>query len=211
MEISEERLAEIRTEIERLNAAFREIEAEVRGEAKTSESETREIERFRQELGQLNKLLSAARLDGGSPEGAEDASRTGSEGGSLQAEQAKAEQLSQKWSSVLKDVAKQVDGLRKALQVENDPAHLAVREGLATVMTRFPDLDLGKLAVAARSGDQSAYDQVLQQTRAEIGECRNILQTGPILSTIDRNPFRPTTVHKVVRAALDEIEGALFG
>lgn len=109
------------------------------------------------------------------------------------------------WDQALSDVSDQVDKLRKAMEGADDFGLAAVRDGLATVMDKFPDLDLEPLAAAARAEDVEAYEKTLGQTSKEIRQVRELLSNGPLLSTIDENPFITTTVHATINGVLDEI------
>ena len=133
----------------------------------------------------------------------------GDDDGDLTEELSDAERFVQAWDDALDDVSGQVEQLRTAMEGSDQFGMGAVRDGLATVMGKFPDLDLTKLVDAARANDQEAYQQVLQQTGREVREVRDLLANGPLLSTIDENPFFKTSVHATVTGVLDEIVSEL--
>ena len=92
---------------------------------------------------------------------------------------------------------------------QNEPALKAVRDGLGNVVSQFPDLDLSRLIAAATANDRAAYNQTLKQSAKEITQVRNLLANGPILSTIDQNPFVKTSVHSIVDRVLRRIADEL--
>jgi hypothetical protein len=117
--------------------------------------------------------------------------------------------LSNAWQNALQEVSAQIEELRKALADQNDPALKSAREGLGSAVSQFPDLDLSRLIAAAMSNDRSAYNQTLKQSAKEISQVRNLLANGPILSTIDQNPFVKTSVHSTVDRVLRRIADEL--
>ena len=117
--------------------------------------------------------------------------------------------LSDAWQNALQEVSAQIEELRKALAGQNEPALKTVREGLGNVVSQFPDLDLSRLIAAATANDRAAYNQTLKQSAKEITQVRNLLANGPILSTIDQNPFVKTSVHSIVDRVLRRIADEL--
>ena len=117
--------------------------------------------------------------------------------------------LSNAWQNALQEVSAQIEELRKALAGQNEPALKTVREGLGNVVSQFPDLDLSRLIAAATANDRAAYNQTLKQSAKEITQVRNLLANGPILSTIDQNPFVKTSVHSIVDRVLRRIADEL--
>jgi hypothetical protein len=130
-------------------------------------------------------------------------------GGGLAEALVRVENLAAEWQKALKSVSQQIDELRKKLQSENNPALQKVDQGLGTVVQQFPDLDLSKLAQAAKSNDTTAYDAALRDSVKEIREAHELLSKSPLLSTIDENPFVKTTVHETINSALKRIIGEL--
>jgi hypothetical protein len=139
----------------------------------------------------------------------EDMDIEGGAAGELGQELAKIEGLVAQWKQTLNAVSKQIDELRKALEGQSDPVLRNVHEGLATVMEQFPDLDLTQLVAAAKANNRGAYDRILAQSAKEIGQVRDLLTNGPLLSTIDENPFVKTNIHQTVNSALQRIVTAL--
>jgi hypothetical protein len=127
----------------------------------------------------------------------------------LSKELAAVQSLEAAWKKTLSDVSAQIDKLRKAIDGENQPLLHTVSEGLAKLMDEFPDLDLSKLSDAAKSNDRAAYDRTLSQTAEEIGDVYEMLAEGPLLSTIDENPFVKTTVHPTVKSMLERVSSEL--
>ncbi len=130
-------------------------------------------------------------------------------GQNLSKELAAVENLAAAWKQTLRDVSTQIDKLRKAIEAQNDAALGGVNDGLGNVMKQFPDLDLSKLVAAAKSNNRAAYDQTLTQTAKEVGDVHKMLADGPLLSTIDENPFVKTTVHEVVKSLLQRVTSEL--
>jgi hypothetical protein len=130
-------------------------------------------------------------------------------GQDLSKELAAVQNLAAAWQQTLSDVSAQIAKLRKAIEAQNDAALRAVNNGLGNVMKQFPDLDLSKLVAAAKSNNRAAYDQTLRQTAKEVGEVRKMLADGPLLSTIDENPFVKTNVHEVVKSLLQRVTSEL--
>jgi hypothetical protein len=126
-------------------------------------------------------------------------------GGDLSQALARVENLAAEWQKALKSVSQQIDELRKKLEGENNPALQKVNQGLGTVVGQFPDLDLAKLAQAAKSNDITFYKTALGDSVKEIREAHELLSKSPLLSTIDENPFVKTTVHETVNSALKRI------
>jgi len=127
----------------------------------------------------------------------------------LSNELATAEDFIALWNETLEDVAGQVEALRNAMQGNPSPRVQSIYEGLATVMQKFPDLDLSKLVDAARRADRKAYTKTLMQTRREVQQVRDLLAHGPLLGTIDKNPFYRTNVHATVLQNLNVIAKVL--
>ena len=127
----------------------------------------------------------------------------------LQDERAAAENFVRLWDETLQDVAGQVERLRGAMQGFDDPGIQSVHDGLASVMDKFPDLDLSQLVAAASANNREAYDQTLEQTAREVNQVRDLLANGPLLSTIDENPFVDTNVHATVNDVLRQIVSEL--
>jgi hypothetical protein len=155
-------------------------------------------------------LIELIRAEAGRERPVADASRVGlidpsMADGDLTDELSDAQRFVDVWNETLNDVADQVDRLRDAMADCDDFGISTVRDGLATVMDKFPDLDLSKLLDAARTNNREAYDKTLQQTAREVREVRDLLANGPLLSTIDENPFVHTSVHARVTGVLDEI------
>ena len=123
----------------------------------------------------------------------------------LSRELANIQNLIAAWQQALREVTAQIDKLRKALDVQSDPALRSVGDGLGELVSQFPDLDLSKLVDAAKSNNRSAYEQTLAQTGREIQEVQKMLADGPLLATIDENPFVKTSVHATVNVALQRI------
>jgi hypothetical protein len=123
----------------------------------------------------------------------------------LSRELANIQSLIAAWQQTLREVTAQIDKLRKALDVQSDPALRSVGDGLGELVSQFPDLDLSKLVDAAKSNNRSAYEQTLAQTGREIQEVQKMLADGPLLATIDENPFVKTSVHATVNVALQRI------
>ncbi len=113
------------------------------------------------------------------------------------------------WQQTLNNVSSQIDKLRKAIDGQNEPTLRSVGEGLGKVMGQFPDLDLSKLEAAAKANDRATYDQTLQQTAKEVQDVHNLLANGPLLSTIDENPFVSTNVHATVNSVLERVSSEL--
>jgi hypothetical protein len=130
-------------------------------------------------------------------------------GQDLSKELAAVENLAAAWKQTLSDVSAQIAKLRKAIEGQKDAALRGVNDGLGNVMNQFPDLDLSKLVAAAKSNDRAAYDRTLNQTAKEVGDVRKMLADGPLLSTIDENPFVKTNVHEVVKSLLQRVTGEL--
>lgn len=124
-------------------------------------------------------------------------------------ELADAERFVGVWDDTLSTVSDQVEKLCNAMGGSDDFGISAVREGLSTVMDKFPDLDLTKLVDAAKANDRASYDQTLRQTAKEVREVRDLLAHGPLLSTIDENPFVSTNVHATVTGVLEDIVAEL--
>ena len=120
-------------------------------------------------------------------------------------ELADAERFVVLWDEALDDVAGQIERLRTAMEGETDYGTRAVYNGLAQVMDKFPDLDLKYLVADAKAEDQEAYEKTLGKTAREIRQTRELLSNGPLLSTIDENPFVKTTVHATINKVLNEI------
>jgi hypothetical protein len=76
-------------------------------------------------------------------------------------------------------------------------------------MDQFPDLDLSKLISAAKSNDRAAYRQTLAQTAKEVRDVYGMLADGPLLATIDENPFVNTNVHATVKSVLQRVSSEL--
>jgi len=129
--------------------------------------------------------------------------------GALKQELERAQALVSAWSDALKSVSDQINALIQRLKKETDPALLSVGEGLATVMDQFPDLDLGRLVDAAKSDDRVAYNDTLANTMKEVQDVHNLLDKGPLLSTIDSNPLVVTNVHETVNTVLKRITDEL--
>jgi hypothetical protein len=127
----------------------------------------------------------------------------------LSKELAAVQSLEAAWKQTLSNVSSQIDKLRKAMDAENQPLLRSVSDGLAKLIDEFPDLDLSKLSAAAKSNDRSAYDRTRSQTAAEVGDVYKMLADGPILSTIDENPFVKTTVHPTVKSMLERVSNEL--
>jgi hypothetical protein len=127
----------------------------------------------------------------------------------LSKELAAVQNLATAWTQTLSDVSAQIAKLRKAIEAQNDAALRIVAEGLGKVMKQFPDLDLSRLVAAAKSNDRAAYDQTLGRTAKEVGDVHRMLADGPLLSTIDENPFVKTNVHATVKSVLDRVSGEL--
>jgi hypothetical protein len=143
-------------------------------------------------------------------EGASAAAAMAGEGkADLSKELATAQNMVSAWERMLNEVSTQIDKLRKAVEGRKDPVLAGVSEGLGKVVGQFPDLDLSKLIAAAKSNDRAAYDRTLQQTGKEINDVRNLLAKGPLLSTIDENPFVATNVHATVNSTLDRFSKEL--
>jgi hypothetical protein len=113
------------------------------------------------------------------------------------------------WRQTLNDVSAQINRLRQAIDGQNEPMLRSVGERLGEVINDFPDLDLSKLLAAAKANDRAAYDRTLQQTAKEVRDVHNLLAAGPLLSTIDQNPFVKTNVHATVRSVLEQVSSAL--
>ncbi len=139
---------------------------------------------------------------------AQAAAATGQEADLVQ-ELASAENFVRLWDDTLDQVSQQVDTLRRAMEQYDDPGIRSVYDGLTNVMQKFPDLDLTKLVAAARANDRAAYDQTLEQTAREVNQVHDLLARGPLLSTIDENPFVNTSVHATVNNALNSIVAEL--
>ena len=139
----------------------------------------------------------------------EDMDAEGMPSNDLGQELARVQALVAAWKATLQDVAGQIDALRKSIDGQNEPALQPVSKGLGTVMDQFPDLDLSKLAAAAQANDRAAYDQTLTQTAREIRQMHDLLTKGPLLSTIDENPFVNTNVHATVNSTLERISSEL--
>ena len=131
------------------------------------------------------------------------------EDGDLTDELSDAERFVGAWDQALGDVADQVERLRSAMADSQEFGTEAVRRGLATVVNKFPDLDLTKLVKAAKANDRVAYETTLEQTAREVREARDLLANGPLLSTIDENPYVTTNVHATVTNVLDDIVAEL--
>jgi hypothetical protein len=129
--------------------------------------------------------------------------------GDLSKELKAVQNLSAAWKQTLSDVSSQIDKLRKAIDGQNNAGLRPVSDGLGNVMKQFPDLDLSKLEAAAKSNDRAAYNQTLSQTTKEVGDVRRMLADGPLLSTIDENPFVKTTVHQAVKSLLARVSSEL--
>jgi hypothetical protein len=127
----------------------------------------------------------------------------------LSQEVARVQSLMAAWKETLTSVAGQIDTLRKSIDGQDDPALRSVSDGLGNVMDQFPDLDLSKLAAAAQANDRAAYNQTLVQTAREVREVHDLLAKGPLLSTIDENPFVNTNVHASVNSVLERITAEL--
>jgi hypothetical protein len=123
----------------------------------------------------------------------------------LSRELAIVQKLIEAWQQTLRDVTAQIEKLRKALSVQSEETLRGVGDGLGDLMSQFPDLDLSKLEAAARSSDRAAYEQTLIRTAEEIQGVQTLLADGPLLATIDENPFIKTTVHATVNRALERI------
>jgi hypothetical protein len=144
------------------------------------------------------------------PEDMADAgARPGGGAADLSKELATVQGLEAAWKQTLTNVSAQIEKLRKAMEAENQPLLRTVSEGLAKLMGQFPDLDLSKLSAAARSNDRAAYDRTRLQTAGEIGDVYEMLAVGPLLSTIDENPFVKTTVHPTVKEVLERVTSEL--
>ena len=120
-----------------------------------------------------------------------------------------AKKLVTAWEETLNKVSDQIEKLREALQVHDDPNLQNLSEGLGNVMNQFPDLDLSRLVDAAQANDRAAYNQTAAQSAKEIREVHELLANGPLLSTIDQNPFVKTNVHTWVKAVLQRISDVL--
>ncbi len=129
--------------------------------------------------------------------------------GDLGAQLAQAESFVELWNGTLRQVEGQVAALRQAMEPFEDPSIQAVYQGLGNVMASFPDLDLTRLAAAARANDMAAYNRVLEQTAREVDQVHDVLANSPLLSTIDENPFVNSRVHDTVIQALNRIVSGL--
>lgn len=127
----------------------------------------------------------------------------------LSEELATVTKLVKAWQETLDKVSDQIDKLRSALEAQTDPTLQSLSKGLGNVMGQFPDLDLNRLVEAAKANDRAAYDRTVTQTGKEIREVHNMLTEGPLLSTIDENPFVKTNVHTWVNAVLKRITDVL--
>jgi hypothetical protein len=127
----------------------------------------------------------------------------------LSQELATVNKLVNAWQETLTKVSEQIDKLCQSLEAQSDPALQGLSKGLGTVIDQFPDLDLNRLVDAAKANDRAAYDQTVKQTAKEIREVHNLLANGPLLSTIDENPFVKTNVHAWVNAVLQRISDVL--
>jgi hypothetical protein len=145
------------------------------------------------------------------PEDMVDAAAAGRAGGAadLSKELAAVQGLEAAWKQTLSNVTAQIDRLRKAMDGQNQPVLRSVSEGLAKLMDQFPDLDLSKLSAAAKANDRAAYDRTRLQTAGEVGDVYEMLAEGPLLSTIDENPFVKTTVHPTVKSMLERVTSEL--
>ncbi len=120
-----------------------------------------------------------------------------------------AKKLVTAWEETLKKVSDQIEKLREALQAQADPTLQNLSKGLGDVMNQFPDLDLSRLVDAAQANDRDAYNQTASQSAKEIRDVHELLAKGPLLSTIDQNPFVKTNVHTWVKAVLQRISDVL--
>ena len=129
----------------------------------------------------------------------------------LDRELAAARKMSAAWNKALEVVAGQIEKIREAIAAENDPSLAGISERLAEVVSEFPDLDLSKLIEDAQANDREAYDQTLTQTAEEVREVYRMLSEGPVLSTIDENPYVKTNVHPTVKIVLQRVKAKLTG
>ena len=143
------------------------------------------------------------------PEDMADAAGRAGGAADLSKELAAVQSLEAAWRQTLSNVSSQIDKLRKAMDSENQPLLRSVSDGLAKLIDQFPDLDLTKLSAAAKSNDRSAYDRTRSQTAAEVGDVYKMLADGPLLATIDENPFVKTTVHPTVKSMLERVSSEL--
>ena len=68
---------------------------------------------------------------------------------------------------------------------------------------------MSKLVDAARANDRKSYNETLKQTAREVKQVRDLLTKGPLLSTVDNNPYYKTKVHATVNEALNVIARVL--
>jgi hypothetical protein len=142
------------------------------------------------------------------PEDMADAATAGGTA-NLSKELATVQKLEAAWKQTLSNVSAQIEKLRKAMDGQNQPLLRTVSDSLAKLMDQFPDLDLSKLSAAAKSNDRATYDRTLSQTATEVGDVYEMLAEGPLLSTIDENPFVKTTVHPTVKSMLERVSSEL--
>jgi hypothetical protein len=142
-------------------------------------------------------------------EEAEAESRDAARAGDLARELAAVERLAAAWRQALSDVTSQINQLRKAVEQDGNPALHGIADGLGKVINDLPDLDLSRLAAAAKANDRAAYDRTLVQTGREVRQVYEMLAEGPLLSTIDENPFIRTNVQSTIRAVLERVSTEL--
>jgi hypothetical protein len=110
------------------------------------------------------------------------------------------------WKRTRQSAADQIAQLRRELNAFDDPDVVSVRDRLATMLDRYPQLDFDSLA---RATDAATFDRSFATTKSGITQWMQMLQRDPALRAIDENPFVELDVAATFGDALGKIAGEL--
>jgi len=119
-------------------------------------------------------------------------------------------QLRLEWDAQKKAVASQLDDLRRSILAEfNDPESASATTKLDKVLAHFSSGLSDSLDGLYNAADAASQKQLREKSLALTTQYLAYVQTDPLISHIEANPFIPVTVRDTLAGPLQAIQTAL--